>query len=458
VTLDVVIPTAGRDSLGALRERLAGFPGRVVVVEDTDGRGPAWARNHGWRDSHAEWIVFLDDDVLPGRGWEDALAADLAAAGPQVAGSQGRIRVPPPRGRRPTDWERNVAGLEGARWATADMAFRRVALADVGGFDQRFRRPFREDADLALRLLRAGWKLIRGSRETFHPVRPAPFLQSVRLQAGNADDALMEAIHGRDWYERADAPRGRRPLHLATTAALGLALVTGRRAAWAAWVALTADFALRRIIAGPPTTDELARMAVTSVLVPPAAAWHYARGKGRARRLLRPAAVLLDRDGTLVHDVPYNGRPDRVVPIADAPAALARLRAAGLPTAVVSNQSGVARGLISSEKVDAVNRRVEDLLGPLGPWLVCPHAPDAGCACRKPSPGLVIAAAEALGVEPQRCVVIGDIGADVQAARAAGARAILVPNARTRPEEIAAAPVVAPSLAAAVELVLEEAR
>jgi histidinol-phosphate phosphatase family protein len=167
-----------------------------------------------------------------------------------------------------------------------------------------------------------------------------------------------------------------------------------------------------------------------------------------------PAAVLLDRDGTLVEDVPYNSDPDRVAPVPGAAEALTRLRAAGLPLAMVSNQSGVARGLMTLAQVEAVNRRVEELLGPLGPWLVCPHGPDDGCTCRKPAPGLVLAAAAALGVDPTECVVIGDIGADVEAARAAGARAILVPTQATLPDEVAAAPEVAGTLGEAVDLLI----
>jgi D-glycero-D-manno-heptose 1,7-bisphosphate phosphatase len=134
--------------------------------------------------------------------------------------------------------------------------------------------------------------------------------------------------------------------------------------------------------------------------------------------------------------------------------ALARLRAAGIATAVVSNQSGVARGRLRPEQVGAVNRRVEELLGPLGPWLICPHGPDDGCGCRKPAPGLILAAASALGVDARDCVVIGDIGADMEAAAAAGARAILVPTPATRPEEVANALQVAPDLRAAVDLLL----
>jgi histidinol-phosphate phosphatase family protein len=164
--------------------------------------------------------------------------------------------------------------------------------------------------------------------------------------------------------------------------------------------------------------------------------------------------VLFDRDGTLVADVPYNGDPELVVAMPGAREAVARLRAAGVAMAVVTNQSGVARGRLRPEQVEAVNRRVEELLGRLGPWLVCPHGPDDSCRCRKPAPGLVEAAARALGVTPSDCVVIGDIGADVQAASAAGARSVLVPTAATRAEEVAGAPEVAPDLGAAVDLLL----
>jgi histidinol-phosphate phosphatase family protein len=167
-----------------------------------------------------------------------------------------------------------------------------------------------------------------------------------------------------------------------------------------------------------------------------------------------PAAVLLDRDGTLVVDVPYNGDPSRVEPVPGARAALDRLRAAGLPLAIVSNQSGVARGLLTSDQVAAVNCRVEELLGPFAAVLVCEHGPDDACACRKPRPGLVLEAARRLGVDPAECVLIGDIGADVAAARAAGARPVLVPTPATRAEEVAGAPEVAPDLAAATDLVL----
>ncbi|MFI0737376.1 HAD-IIIA family hydrolase [Streptomyces sp. NPDC021100] len=171
-----------------------------------------------------------------------------------------------------------------------------------------------------------------------------------------------------------------------------------------------------------------------------------------ARRL--PAAVLFDRDGTLVRDVPYNGDPARVVPAPGARQAVSLLRRLGVPLGVISNQSGVARGLLTPAQVDRVNARVERLLGRFDVWAVCPHGPHDGCPCRKPAPGLVLTAARTLGVDPEDCVVIGDIGSDMDAAVAAGASGVLVPTRATRLEEVARAACWAPDLPAAVRAVL----
>ncbi|MFD7135051.1 HAD-IIIA family hydrolase [Streptomyces sp. NPDC059894] len=173
-----------------------------------------------------------------------------------------------------------------------------------------------------------------------------------------------------------------------------------------------------------------------------------------ARHRAPVGAVLFDRDGTLVEDVPYNGDPGLVRPMPGAREALGVLRASGVPTAVISNQSGIGRGLLTDADVRRVNERADALLGGLDTWVYCPHLPDDDCACRKPRPGLVVEAARRLGVAPGACVVIGDIGADVLAARAAGARAVLVPTPATLPEEIRAAPLIAPDLLTAVHLAL----
>ncbi|AEM83120.1 D-glycero-alpha-D-manno-heptose-1,7-bisphosphate 7-phosphatase [Streptomyces violaceusniger] len=186
--------------------------------------------------------------------------------------------------------------------------------------------------------------------------------------------------------------------------------------------------------------------------------WLFTQGEphGSRTRVRRtgPAAVLFDRDGTLVEDLPYNGDPDRVRLMPSARAAVDAVRARGIPVGVVTNQSGIARGLLTPGAVEAVRRRVEELLGPLDVWAVCPHGPDDGCGCRKPAPGLVHAACAALDVGPRAAVVLGDIGADIDAAEAAGATGVLIPTPVTRPEETAAAEHTAPDLLTAVRALL----
>ena len=150
-------------------------------------------------------------------------------------------------------------------------------------------------------------------------------------------------------------------------------------------------------------------------------------------------AVLLDKDGTLVENVPYNVDPDRLRLTPGAVEGLGRLARAGYRLIVVSNQSGVARGLFSESALAAVEQRLGELLAAAGARLdgfyYCPHYP-AGrvaafareCECRKPRPGLLRRAAREHGLALARCWLIGDILDDVQAGRAAGCRTVLLDN------------------------------
>jgi D-glycero-D-manno-heptose 1,7-bisphosphate phosphatase len=137
-------------------------------------------------------------------------------------------------------------------------------------------------------------------------------------------------------------------------------------------------------------------------------------------------AVVFDRDGTLIVDVPYNGNPDLVAPVPGALEAVAGLRELGVPMAVASNQSAIGLGMISREDAERVNRQVDRMFGGFDAWLICPHRPDEGCRCRKPAPGMVLDAAEALGASADELVVVGDRGVDMRAAHAAGALGALI--------------------------------
>jgi cellulose synthase/poly-beta-1,6-N-acetylglucosamine synthase-like glycosyltransferase len=322
--ISIVIPTLGRDSLtrliGALRPQLPIDGGvELIVVDDrreaaislpvptavrvltSGGTGPAAARNAGWRAARGEWVVFLDDDVVPSPDWLEALEADLRDMPAIAGGVQGRVVVPPGHG-RPDDWQQETAGLAAADWITADMAYRREALVGVGGFDERFPRAYREDVELAYRVRRAGWTLVRGRRRVEHPPRPASAWVSVRRQWGNADDALLRRMYGPGWHDLLGAPRGRRRWHAAGTAA-GLAAASAGAAALladrgtlsrrvlgaiasaggAVWVGSVAEFAAHRLRRAPGELRHPLALVATSVVIPPTATAAWCSGWWRQR-------------------------------------------------------------------------------------------------------------------------------------------------------------------------------
>lgn len=136
----------------------------------------------------------------------------------------------------------------------------------------------------------------------------------------------------------------------------------------------------------------------------------------------------MDRDGTLIRDVVYPADPEAVELLPGAVAGLHTLRDMGFALVVVSNQSGVGRGLIRNDQAAAVHERVVELLQREGlrldGWYYCPHAPEEGCDCRKPSPGLITRASADLGIDPTRSYVIGDKESDMELARRVGSRGI----------------------------------
>jgi histidinol-phosphate phosphatase family protein len=150
-------------------------------------------------------------------------------------------------------------------------------------------------------------------------------------------------------------------------------------------------------------------------------------------------AIFLDKDGTLVEDVPYNVDPGRIHLAHGAAGALPLLHEAGYRLVVISNQSGVARGYFAEEALIAVEQRMRELLAeigvPLAGFYYCPHHPAGAvtryavaCSCRKPRPGLIQRAGFEQGVDLRRSWFIGDILDDVEAGHAAGCRTVLLNN------------------------------
>lgn len=146
-------------------------------------------------------------------------------------------------------------------------------------------------------------------------------------------------------------------------------------------------------------------------------------------------AVFLDRDGTINEEMGYINHLDRFVILAGAAAAIRSINASGLKAVVITNQSGAARGYFPVAFIDRVHEKMRRLLGEAGAFLdgiyTCPHGHqpgelEVGCDCRKPGPGLLLQAGRDLNLDLARSYVVGDRFQDVEMARRAGARAVLV--------------------------------
>jgi beta-phosphoglucomutase-like phosphatase (HAD superfamily) len=401
----LVTPTTGGASLEALLASLAAcdgpVPEHVVVVDNRRTPHPPLSlAAAGWP---AARLRLLDSD---GRG--AAAARTIGWRGTRsewVCFLEDDVTVEP-------DWLAALAGdldaappdaaATQARGGTADVAYRRSVLEAMRGFDERPGRAFQEDAELALRAVADGHRFVIGNRRSTQPVRRVRWSDGV----------------------------GRR---VATFAVAGLAVASASRRKRAAWV-----------------------VAATSLVIPQTAVGQRVRGTLRHRDAppwaaiapsLQPppepvpiAAVLFDLEGTLLRDSPLEDPPPEPQPGAER--ALARLRAAGAMIGVLTARA-------------EADPRVEELLGPIDTWQVRPQRDESAC-----DEAPVRSAAAALGVPVERCAVIGDAGADVQAGMAAGAGlTILVPSAATSPDEIYEAPLVFATLPEATdELIINHTR
>jgi D-glycero-D-manno-heptose 1,7-bisphosphate phosphatase len=139
-------------------------------------------------------------------------------------------------------------------------------------------------------------------------------------------------------------------------------------------------------------------------------------------------AVFIDKDGTLVENVPYNVDPARIVLAPGAREAVAAFAEAGYRVIVVSNQPGVALGRFGEADLKRVEQRLRELLPALDGCYWCPHAPGAGCGCRKPAAGLLERAARERGIDLSQSWMVGDILDDIEAGRRARCRTVLLDN------------------------------
>lgn len=181
--------------------------------------------------------------------------------------------------------------------------------------------------------------------------------------------------------------------------------------------------------------------------------------------------VFLDKDGTLIEDIPFNVDPERIVLKPGAAQGLRHLYEAGFRFIVVSNQSGVARGYFQEKDLIPVEERLRELIAlaagvPLDGFYYCPHHPEGtvhpyavSCICRKPQPGLLLRAAREKGIDLETAWMVGDILHDVEAGKRAGCRAVLIDNGSEtewRPGPFRDPDFIAPDLQAAADWILSQ--
>lgn len=256
----------------------------VHYLAVTATQGPAGARNRGWERARGEIIAFTDDDTIPDARWLAHGLAVFAAA--DAVGAWGRIVVPLPPA--PSDYERDTAGLEVAEAATANCFYRRAALVTCGGFDERFRAAWREDADLYFTMLALGRVLRVPDAVVVHPVRPGRFGISLQQQRKAQFNALLYKKHPRLYRERIQA---RPPWHyygmVALLAGANAALIADATALaaglGAAWLVLVLRFCAFRLRHTRRTPMHVLEMLWTSMWIPPLSVYWRLRGALRYR-------------------------------------------------------------------------------------------------------------------------------------------------------------------------------
>lgn len=261
---------------------------KLVYLPNHGTRGPAAARNLGWRRAHAPLVAFTDDDTVPHADWLREGCAAFAAT-PLLDAAWGRIVMP--LAAQPTDYERDAKRLETAGFVTANCFCRRALLAQVGGFDERFRLAWREDTDLYFSLAEVGAQVrYLPLAVVEHPVRPAGWGVSLSQQKKILFDALLYKKHRLRYREQ--VRRGPRWDYYLFTLALLAMLVAGATgmamtalAAGAIWLLLLAHFTGSRLRGTRRSASRWIEMLLTSALIPPLAVFWRTVGAFRFRVL-----------------------------------------------------------------------------------------------------------------------------------------------------------------------------
>jgi len=233
-------------------------------------KGPAAARNMGWRNALGVLIAFTDDDCLPAITWLESICnhyndeTEIAYTGAVVV----------PVSDNPTDFELNTKGLETGSFVTANCVVTKATLQQVGGFDEAFSAAWREDSDLEFKLLNRKVPIIKlPDAIVVHPVRKAPWGVSMQDQKKTMFNALLYKKYPALFRQRIKSHPTRRYylIILFFLLFIGAAIIKFKWVAGIAllcWIILTAAFAIKRIAATRKTISHIAEMVVTSFAIP----------------------------------------------------------------------------------------------------------------------------------------------------------------------------------------------
>lgn len=290
---EIIVVDDGHDDVTRTDMRALGHRVQPSLryVRPASGRGPAVARNAGWRVAFGRLVAFTDDDTVPAADWLEQGQRTMTRH-PEWSGASGRVRVPLPplRRQRPTDHELMTLGLEHAEFVTANAFVRRDELRRVGGFDEQFQRAWHEDSDLHFRLLHGGAVGRCHDAVVLHPVRAERWGISLRQQRNAVFDALLFKKHPQLYRERIHPQP---PWHYYGIVLLSFGAVTAgfcRQPGVAAVAAvgalgLVARFAWRRLARTSRAPKHLVEMIATSALIPFLSVWWRLRGALRFKVL-----------------------------------------------------------------------------------------------------------------------------------------------------------------------------
>lgn len=276
---EIIVVTDGPDrGTLAMTETIAVQAPRLQVISPAVKKGPAAARNIGWSHASGDLVFFTDDDCIPDRQWVRAYREMYGQYVESLLHNNGEVAfrgpVSVPRPRRPTDHEKNTAGLETAEFVTANCGCTRMVLEKTGGFDESFSMAWREDSDFQFKILMHAIPIlyVPGAAVT-HPVRKAPWGISLQEQKKSMYNALLYKRHPHLFRQKIY----RFPFWnyyaiaiLAMTAILsawrGVPLI-----AWIAgggWAVLTVSFIIKRLHGASLSIVHIAEMVLTSILIP----------------------------------------------------------------------------------------------------------------------------------------------------------------------------------------------